>query len=85
MAYRVIKAFKDKTDGNKLYTPGNGVVYASDDSARITFLAENGYIEKKESAYPKHVGGGWYELADGSKVQGKDEAISAMREEAGSE
>ena len=25
--------------------------------------------------FPKHVGGGWYELSNGERVQGKDEAI----------
>lgn len=29
--------------------------------------------ESKE-AYPKHTGGGWYELSSGEKVQGKKEA-----------
>jgi len=24
---------------------------------------------------PKHIGGGWYELPDGSRVRGKDKAI----------
>ncbi len=24
--------------------------------------------------FPKHTGGGWYELSNGEKVQGKDEA-----------
>lgn len=28
-------------------------------------------------AFPKHTGGGWYELSNGEKVQGKDEAIEA--------
>lgn len=30
--------------------------------------------------YPKHVGGGWYELSNGEKVQGKEEAIKAQEE-----
>jgi len=32
------------------------------------------------SLYPVHVGGGWYELSDGTRVQGKEEAEA---EEAG--
>ncbi len=28
-------------------------------------------------AGPAHVGGGWYELSDGTRVQGKDEAVAA--------
>lgn len=31
-----------------------------------------------ETADIKHIGGGWYELPNGEKVQGKDEAIEAI-------
>lgn len=27
---------------------------------------------------PKHIGGGWYELPNGERVKGKDEAYTAM-------
>lgn len=30
-----------------------------------------------DNEYPKHVGGGYYELSNGEKVQGKDKAIKA--------
>lgn len=30
--------------------------------------------------FPKHVGGGWYELSTGDKVQGKDEAKDKQKE-----
>ncbi len=33
----------------------------------------SGIGDKKE--YPKHVGGGYYELSNGEKVKGKDEAL----------
>ncbi len=33
---------------------------------------------KKESATPKHVGGGWYELPNGERVQGKENARKAV-------
>jgi hypothetical protein len=32
------------------------------------------------SDFPKHTGGGWYELSNGDKVQGKDEAKEAEKE-----
>lgn len=32
------------------------------------------------SDYPKHTGGGWYELSNGEKTQGKDEAVAAENE-----
>lgn len=37
--------------------------------------------ESEETADIKHVGGGWYELPNGEKVQGKDEAIEALKAE----
>lgn len=49
---------------------------------------KNKKVEKsvpKESAFsvpekfPKHTGGGWYELSNGEKVQGKEEAKEAQR------
>ena len=36
--------------------------------------------------YPKHIGGGYYELSNGEKVKGKDEALKAeeaLKETAG--
>lgn len=33
-----------------------------------------------DQEYPKHTGGGWYKLSDGTKVQGKEEAIEAEKE-----
>ena len=30
--------------------------------------------------YPKHTGGPWYELSNGEKVNGKDNAIKAQKE-----
>ncbi len=29
------------------------------------------------ATYPKHAGGGWYELSNGDKLQGKDRAVEA--------
>ena len=40
--------------------------------------AENQNID--EDVYPKHTGGGWYELSNGEKVRGKEEAIKAEKE-----
>ena len=33
---------------------------------------------KPASKIPKHVGGGWYELPDGERVQGKENALKAL-------
>ena len=36
--------------------------------------------EETEKVEPKHVGGGYYELPDGTKIKGKQNAIDAMKE-----
>lgn len=32
-------------------------------------------IETSNKEYPKHTGGGWYELSNKNKIQGKENAI----------
>lgn len=84
MANKVIKNFRDKTNKEKLYQKGD--VYESKDSKRIAFLVEEGFIEAASSeeggqtSEPVHVGGGYYELPNGDKVKGKEEAIAALKE-----
>ncbi len=39
---------------------------------------ENAALKAAKDKYPKHIGGGWYELPNGEKVKGKDEALEAM-------
>lgn len=41
---------------------------------------DSGTENVKGSDFPKHTGGGWYELSNGEKMQGKDEAIEAQNE-----
>jgi hypothetical protein len=36
-------------------------------------------VDEEVEQYPKHVGGGWYELSNGERVQGKEEAIEAEK------
>lgn len=46
------------------------------ESAEESLASEN-QVEEKETPtvkYPIHTGGGWYELSNGEKVQGKEEA-----------
>ena len=78
--YKVVRLFKD-IDGT-IYKPGD--IYEGDASEkRLHTLSttENAYnevfIEKVEQnkEYPKHIGGGYYELSNGDKVQGKKKAI----------
>lgn len=82
MANRVIKRFKDK-DSGKIYNAG--AFYESESAERVDFLVSEGYLEadktpQSNSEYPKHTGGGYYELSNGEKVRGKDEAAAAEKE-----
>ncbi|WP_144466572.1 hypothetical protein [Bacillus nitratireducens] len=72
----VLNAFIDK-ETKVGYSQGD--MYESNDSERIAFLVEKGFLQEnqKPSKFPKHAGGGWYELSNGDKVQGKDEAVEA--------
>ncbi|MCC2429873.1 hypothetical protein OCE55_21010 [Bacillus paranthracis] len=74
----IIRAFIDK-DTSLGYSEGD--MYESNDSKRIAFLVEQGFLQEnqKTSKFPKHAGGGWYELSNGDKIQGKDEAVEAER------
>jgi hypothetical protein len=85
MRFLVIKAFIDK-DTKKGYSVGS--VYESEDSERIAFLVGEDYLEgeilpdkeQEGNEFPKHTGGGYYELSNGEKVKGKDEATAAEEE-----
>lgn len=77
----VINAFIDKNT-NIGYSVGD--TFESDDSERVSFLKEEGYLfNNAEDETPeniKHVGGGYYELPNGDKVKGKDNALKALEE-----
>jgi hypothetical protein len=81
MERKVINNFRDK-ESKKIYRKGDS--YTHNDAERIAFLVDKGFLEKDETVtdeneYPKHTGGGWYELPDGQKIQGKEEALAAMK------
>ncbi|MFC3883757.1 hypothetical protein ACFOU2_09690 [Bacillus songklensis] len=80
--HKVIKNFRDKENNEKLYITGDS--YTHENAERIAFLVKQGYLDaaevKGEEKFPKHTGGGWYELSNGEKVQGKDEAAVAEKE-----
>ncbi|MFJ8529641.1 hypothetical protein [Bacillus sp. NPDC094106] len=75
MKLPVLKAFIDK-ETKVGYSKED--MYESNDSKRIAFLVEKGFLKSNEtySDVPKHTGGGWYELSNGEKVQGKEDAIA---------
>lgn len=82
--YKVIEAFTDLEDSNHVYKPGDvfpraGVTASEDRIASLASKKNKGkrpFIET--AAFPKHSGGGHYELSDGSKVQGKAKAFKAQ-------
>jgi hypothetical protein len=87
---KVTRKFRCKNN-EEIYNVGS--VYESNDTARMRELIQKGFIadipleetaesvpkvETSEQPY-KHVGGGYYELADGTKVKGKQKAIEASK------
>uniref|UniRef100_A0A7U4DJX0 Uncharacterized protein n=1 Tax=Geobacillus sp. (strain Y4.1MC1) TaxID=581103 RepID=A0A7U4DJX0_GEOS0 len=86
----MIKPFRDKYTGDLF---GKGTEYFTEDAKRAKYLQEWGYIGKeieKESDEEiengnevdeddiKHIGGGYYELPNGEKVKGKQNAIAEL-------
>ena len=78
--HTVIKKFRDKEDNKKIYNQGD--LYRHEDAERVTFLIDKGFLDEKEveNEFPKHTGGGWFELSNGEKIKGKDEAVAAEKE-----
>ncbi|MBD7984413.1 hypothetical protein H9649_07470 [Sporosarcina sp. Sa2YVA2] len=82
MIYKAKTPFKERHEKMKLYKKGD--VYSYDDNDRIAFLVDQGYLEEVTEEEVEgdlnHVGGGYYELPNGEKVKGKDEALKALAE-----
>ena len=85
MEYKVIRRFRDKYT-REIILPGTS--FHSDEIDRVENLIERGFIdtdsnpEKKpdlpqKQSEPKHTGGGWYELEDGTRIRGKEAAYQA--------
>lgn len=78
---KVIHGFKCKHT-KKVFKTGD--TYRYPDEARMIELANlpTPRVEwppkHKAPAEPKHVGGGWYELPGGRRVQGKQAALEAL-------
>jgi hypothetical protein len=80
---KVIKRFRDRYT-KKIYKVGDS--YSHENNERVASLIERGFLEEKSKKppeeendeFPKHTGGGYYELSDGSKVKGKEEAEEAQ-------
>ncbi|HZK53577.1 MAG TPA: hypothetical protein VFC84_05240 [Desulfosporosinus sp.] len=81
----VSRSFQDKFT-KEHYKKGK--THVSSDVERIAFLREKGFLSgeviqesHKEDDEPfKHVGGGYYELPNGEKVKGKENALERIKE-----
>lgn len=66
-----IKAFQDRLELVEDKQP--------EDPPRVEDPDPNQDDEKPQSEWPKHRGGPWYELPNGEKIQGKEEADAAYK------
>ncbi|ABJ09620.1 hypothetical protein [Bacillus phage 1] len=78
---KVLKDFKCKVT-KRIYHAGDEY-----DGDRLEELQKLGYVaasknpsEGDHTEWPKHVGGGVYELSNGDKVKGKEVALAAQAE-----
>ncbi|MFS1519686.1 hypothetical protein V1503_24990 [Bacillus sp. SCS-151] len=80
--YEVKNTFRDKYT-KELFKPGDE--YPTEDTERVQYLKNKGFIgeeihsEDLDDERIKHVGGGYYELPNGEKVKGKDNALAALQ------
>ncbi|MEF2247743.1 hypothetical protein [Paenibacillus sp. IITD108] len=88
---KVVNKFKANEHDGRTYLPGE--IYPAEgytaEVERITFLSEIHPQYKKiyladvqevaglNTEFPKHIGGGTFELSNGEKIKGKEEAIEA--------
>lgn len=92
--YKVIKSFRDSLDDFYTYKvrdiyPREG--YKTSDERIKELSSNNNKVGKiliknisepfsiSEETFPKHLGGSWYELSNGEKVQGKVNAQKAQK------
>ncbi|HYE11360.1 MAG TPA: hypothetical protein VEF53_14405 [Patescibacteria group bacterium] len=83
MKAKVLISFSDK-ENNVVQQAGKVIDISEERFEEI--MAANGKlieaVESKEasSEFPKHVGGGNYELSNGEKIKGKEAALKAQAE-----
>ena len=73
-----VKVLITFSDVKKIRYEGEIFDLSEEHFAKLMSINEN-LIEETEDIieYPKHIGGGYYELSNGEKVKGKDEALKA--------
>lgn len=80
MKVKVLSSFIDKE--NKIIQPEGKVIEITEERFNKIMAINDELIEvtEDEIEFPKHVGGGYYELSNGEKIKGKDEALKAENE-----
>lgn len=82
MRVKVLKSFIDKQK-EVIHQEGK-IIELTEERFEEIKSADGSLIEEVEGEYisefPKHIGGGYYELSNGEKVKGKDAAIAAQTE-----
>jgi hypothetical protein len=80
--YVVKRAFKCRISGEHY---NKGAAFPCDDAQRVAELQEKGHLGDKAHQGPgpediKSLGGGHYQLPNGEKVRGKEEALKKLEE-----
>lgn len=83
----VVRAFRCK-ESKEHYAIGD--TYRHEKAARVSHLMKEGFLQQKDlkeepkeentSLELEHIGGGYYKLPNGDKVQGKEAAQKALEE-----
>lgn len=79
--YTVLKPFRD-THTKLIQKEGILIEVSEERAAEIVKNLGEGFIKEVsavEDEFPKHTGGGYYELSNGEKVKGKDAAFEAEK------
>lgn len=87
--YRVTNRYRNRDTG-QVVEPGTFVTLATPAGNRMVARGLVQAVERStpvetatrqptENAAPRHTGGGWYELPNGEKVQGKEAALKRMQ------
>lgn len=84
MKVEIIESFSDKE--SKVIQVKGEIVEMEEERVKFIISKNPNLIkpvddnEEPDLKFPKHIGGGYYELSNGEKVKGKDEAIKAQDE-----
>jgi len=81
MKVKILKSFSDKE--NKCIQHEGKEIEMADERAEQIMSAHPELIEVLEDSrpeFPKHIGGGMYQLSNNEKIKGKDAALKAEEE-----